>query len=201
MMSRTPLSSKAKTRHTKLQHVNKSCHLPHFLVLVTQVRPLIAHKNHKKRRASDKNRKASEKTKKHNFMMVVTYSPKFLVLLGCGCFLSGQAWLTPPAFVQTSQETSLLILKSTVPDVSLSTLKTYMPPELLPPKRNQNANSAHRLSRLDVQRAITDVKRFVEARLESDLDLVKVSSSLSDPALLFLALSCRILGLNAQVFI
>jgi hypothetical protein len=121
---------------------------------------------------------SSEKTKKPNFVMIFTYSPILFVLLG-GCFRSGQAWLTPSAFVQTSQKTSILTLKSTVPDVLLSTLlKTYMPPEVLPPKRNRNANSTHRLSRLDVQRAMTDVKRFVESRLESDLDLVKVSSPL-----------------------
>jgi len=51
---------------------------------------------------------------------------------------------------------------------------TYMPDELLPPVRNRDAVSTRRLSRLDVQRATTDVKRFVEARLESDLNLVKV---------------------------
>jgi len=50
----------------------------------------------------------------------------------------------------------------------------YMPETVLPPKRNLVANSTHRLSRLDVQRAMTDIKRFVEARLESDLKVVKV---------------------------
>jgi hypothetical protein len=99
--------------------------------------------------------------------MIFTDSPILLVLLG-GCFRSRHA---------TSQTASLLTLKSTVPDVSLSsTLETYMPPDVLPPKRNRNANSTHRLSRLDIQQAMTDVKRFVEARLESDLGLVKVSS-------------------------
>jgi len=49
----------------------------------------------------------------------------------------------------------------------------YMPDAVLPPKKNRNANSTHRLSRLEVQQAITDVKRFVEARLESDLKVVK----------------------------
>mmetsp|Transcript_34150 Transcript_34150/g.68891 ORF Transcript_34150/g.68891 Transcript_34150/m.68891 type:complete len:84 (+) Transcript_34150:270-521(+) len=51
---------------------------------------------------------------------------------------------------------------------------SYMPDKLLPPKQNRCANSTHRLSRLDIQRASTDVKRFVEARLESDFNLVKV---------------------------
>jgi len=50
---------------------------------------------------------------------------------------------------------------------------TYMPATVLPPEPNREANSTHRLSRLDIQRAGTDVKRFVEARLESDLNLVK----------------------------
>lgn len=50
----------------------------------------------------------------------------------------------------------------------------YMPPGVLPPGENLAANSTHRLSRLDLQRAIHDVKRFVEGRLESDLHLVKV---------------------------
>ena len=51
----------------------------------------------------------------------------------------------------------------------------YMPESVLPPSRNRDANSTHRLSRLRVQRAINDVKRFVEARLESDLKVVKAS--------------------------
>ena len=55
------------------------------------------------------------------------------------------------------------------------TATSYMPESLLPPKRNQEANSTHRLSRLDIQRASTDVKRFVEARLEKDFNLVKAS--------------------------
>eukprot|EP00542_Grammatophora_oceanica_P002983 CAMPEP_0194063248 /NCGR_PEP_ID=MMETSP0009_2-20130614/79829_1 /TAXON_ID=210454 /ORGANISM="Grammatophora oceanica, Strain CCMP 410" /LENGTH=107 /DNA_ID=CAMNT_0038715303 /DNA_START=159 /DNA_END=479 /DNA_ORIENTATION=- len=55
----------------------------------------------------------------------------------------------------------------------------YMPPNLLPPERNREANSTHRLSRLDLQRAMTDVKRFVEQRLESDLHLVKHTTPLA----------------------
>ena len=55
------------------------------------------------------------------------------------------------------------------------TATSYMPEALLPPKRNREANSTHRLSRLDIQRASTDVKRFVEARLEKDFNLVKAS--------------------------
>lgn len=52
----------------------------------------------------------------------------------------------------------------------------YMPTKLLPPSENLVANSTQRLSRLEIQQAITDIKRFVEARLESDLHVVRVSS-------------------------
>lgn len=55
---------------------------------------------------------------------------------------------------------------------------TYMPTYVLPPPENLPASSTHRLSRLDIQRAITDAKRFIEARLEKDLNLVRVSLSL-----------------------
>ena len=55
------------------------------------------------------------------------------------------------------------------------TTMSYMPDAILPPERNREANSTHRLSRLDVQRASTDIKRFVEARLEKDFNLVKAS--------------------------
>ena len=54
----------------------------------------------------------------------------------------------------------------------------YMPDSVLPPPHNREANSTHRLSRLDIQRAIQDVKRFVEARLESDLKVVKVGGNM-----------------------
>jgi aspartate--ammonia ligase len=49
----------------------------------------------------------------------------------------------------------------------------YMPAEKLPPKQNREANSTHRFSRLSLQCAITDVKRFVESRLEQDLNVIK----------------------------
>ena len=47
----------------------------------------------------------------------------------------------------------------------------YMPMELLPPKENWEANSTKRLSRVEMQKAIAKVKRFVERRLETDLNL------------------------------
>ena len=61
--------------------------------------------------------------------------------------------------------------------VAMPPATSYMPETLLPPERNREANSTHRLSRLDIQRASTDVKRFVEARLEKDFNLVKASQS------------------------
>jgi hypothetical protein len=54
----------------------------------------------------------------------------------------------------------------------------YMPPELLPPLENRPAISTQRLSRMDIQRAIADVKRFMENRLEQDLNLIPVSCCL-----------------------
>ncbi|KAL7491188.1 hypothetical protein ACHAWT_002371 [Skeletonema menzelii] len=47
----------------------------------------------------------------------------------------------------------------------------YMPYDLLPPSNNWVANSTRRLSRIDLQKAITKVKRFVESRFETDLNL------------------------------
>lgn len=60
-----------------------------------------------------------------------------------------------------------------------NTTGTYMPDEILPPEYNREANSTHRLSRLDIQRAINDIKKFVEGRLESDLNLVKHTTPLA----------------------
>lgn len=49
-----------------------------------------------------------------------------------------------------------------------------MPESLLPPEHNRKAIASHRLSSMEIQRAIDDVKKFVESRLEIDLNLVKV---------------------------
>lgn len=49
-----------------------------------------------------------------------------------------------------------------------------MPMEILPPKENWEANSTRRLSRVDVQKASNKIKRFVEMRLESDLNVFEV---------------------------
>jgi len=56
---------------------------------------------------------------------------------------------------------------------------TYMPDSLLPPTRNREAVSTKRLSRMDLQRAITDVKRFIENRLENDLNIIKHTAPLA----------------------
>ena len=79
-----------------------------------------------------------------------------------------------------------MVIKDSVPSapdsprcvISIPTTMSYMPDAILPPERNREANSTHRLSRLDVQRASTDIKRFVEARLEKDFNLVKASRHL-----------------------
>ena len=54
------------------------------------------------------------------------------------------------------------------------TNETYMPESTLPPMENREANSTHRLTPMQIQQASTTIRRFVEARLESDLNLVKV---------------------------
>mmetsp|Transcript_6648 Transcript_6648/g.8410 ORF Transcript_6648/g.8410 Transcript_6648/m.8410 type:complete len:393 (+) Transcript_6648:285-1463(+) len=55
----------------------------------------------------------------------------------------------------------------------------YMQEDKLPPEQNRDANSTHRLSRLQLQVAMTDIKRFVESRLEKDLNLVKHTSPIA----------------------
>lgn len=56
---------------------------------------------------------------------------------------------------------------------------SYMPFDLLPPKENWEANATHRLSRIDLQKAITKVKRFVENRLENDLNVFEHTSPIA----------------------
>jgi hypothetical protein len=69
--------------------------------------------------------------------------------------------------------------RSTVDHINTEgTIETdYMPDSLLPPLYNRDAVASHRLSRMDIQRAMVDVKKFVESRLESDLNLIKVKCS------------------------
>ena len=57
--------------------------------------------------------------------------------------------------------------------------KLYMPDKVLPPIRNRDANSTHRLTRMELQKAMTDIKRFVEQRLETDLNVVKHATPLA----------------------
>jgi len=54
-----------------------------------------------------------------------------------------------------------------------------MPDAVLPPVENRPANSTHRLSRLQIQKASTEVRRFMEARLEKDLNLTKHTTPLA----------------------
>lgn len=56
----------------------------------------------------------------------------------------------------------------------MSVEKTYMPESVLPPKENRVANSTQRLTPLEIQKASTDIKRFMERRFEQDLNLTKV---------------------------
>jgi len=51
--------------------------------------------------------------------------------------------------------------------------KTYMPEAVLPPKENRVANSTQRLTPLEIQKASTEIKRFMEQRFEQDLKLTK----------------------------
>ena len=60
--------------------------------------------------------------------------------------------------------------------IGMSDGEEYMSPSLLPPVYNREAIASHRLSPMDTQRAIVDVKKFVENRLETDLNLIKVST-------------------------
>eukprot|EP00985_Skeletonema_marinoi_P021547 scaffold13260_cov98-Skeletonema_marinoi.AAC.4 len=64
-------------------------------------------------------------------------------------------------------------------DPTTEEASSYMPYDLLPPSDNWVANSTRRLSRIDLQMAITKVKRFVESRLETDLNLFEVSNESS----------------------
>ena len=64
--------------------------------------------------------------------------------------------------------------KSTKSTSKSSHHSIYMPMNLLPPKENWEANSSHRLSRIELQKAMTKLKRFVESRLESDLNVFEV---------------------------
>jgi aspartate--ammonia ligase len=85
----------------------------------------------------------------------------------CLCIQPAFSFVTAPAVPKTS--TALI---SDVLEIKTSN-ENYMPPEILPPEYNRMAGSTHRLSRLEIQKAMNDVKRFVEARLESDLHLTK----------------------------
>jgi hypothetical protein len=88
------------------------------------------------------------------------------------------SWVTTTTVPRIVQKEHASALKSAVSDMAAvpsRSEKTYMRPSMLPPERNRRASSTHRLSRLEVQRAINDVKRFVEDRLATDLHLTKVS--------------------------
>ena len=85
----------------------------------------------------------------------------------------GQSWLSSSAVTSLRSPTTALHVLST--DI-LGSKAPYMNPAALPPERNRDANSTHRLSRLQIQKAINDIKRFVEHRLEDDMNLTKVNT-------------------------
>ena len=103
-------------------------------------------------------------------------------------FNIANAWMTPTQVLPVkTRQSSSIASPSSLAVVSSRVLEgafrqrqdnqLYMPSSLLPPKKNHIANSTHRLTRLQIQKAINDIKRFVEARLESDLHLTKVRHS------------------------
>ena len=86
------------------------------------------------------------------------------------CFLHQP---TAVVIIRSTTRTSLME-NETIPSPSSSSTTSYMPKKLLPPIENLMASSTHRLSRMERIHAINDVKRFVESRLESDLNVSKV---------------------------
>lgn len=95
------------------------------------------------------------------------------------------AWGLASAFApnQVFQNRKLAVLESTMEanDINADTVDEYMPSSLFPPIYNRAAIASHRLSPMDIQRAIVDTKKFVESRLETDLNLIKVSTLQKKP--------------------
>ena len=92
------------------------------------------------------------------------------------------SWSLASAFAPNQVLQKKIILtspfKSTMEanDIKTEIAEEYMPASMLPPMYNRPAIASHRLSAMDIQRAIVDVKKFVEHRLETDLNLIKVST-------------------------
>lgn len=89
-----------------------------------------------------------------------------MVLVLFYCY--GVAAFVPSKLIQRS-----VVYKSTVDPIEIKTDTSYMPDSLLPPVRNRPAIASHRLSPKEIQRAIVDVKKFVENRLETDLNVIR----------------------------
>ena len=89
-----------------------------------------------------------------------------------------QAEISDSTKMSPNVESKLAFVESLSGDETLKnsndTGSLYMPEEIMPPKENLCANSTHRLSRIDIQRASNLVKRFIAARLELDLNIVEV---------------------------
>ena len=101
----------------------------------------------------------------------------------CLCIEQVFSWVTVPSVPR-----KLTTLKSAVPEIEKSTKNYYMPSEILPSEFNRAAGSTHRLSRLEMQKAMNDVKRFVESRFENDLHLTRVRMSIIFPNSSFILL-------------
>lgn len=97
---------------------------------------------------------------------------KQLLMLLVLFYCYGVAAFVPSKLIQRS-----VVYKSTVDPIEIKTDTSYMPDSLLPPVRNRPAIASHRLSPKEIQRAIVDVKKFVENRLETDLNVIRVSLS------------------------
>ena len=89
--------------------------------------------------------------------------------------LMGATAFVPSNMIRRAAVSTTSRYKSTL-DVNGVIKTDYMPDSLLPPPRNRAAIASNRLSPMEIQRAIVDVKRFVENRLETDLNLIKAST-------------------------
>ena len=96
---------------------------------------------------------------------------RLLLVVSVWC---GVAAFVPTHVLQRKIALTKPFFQSTI-EVDANVVKEeYMPAELLPPEYNRPAIASHRLSRIQIQKAIVDVKKFVENRFETNLNLIKV---------------------------
>ena len=111
--------------------------------------------------------------------MATFATPSFVLVKHCSYMHVANQFQYRNSKLQSSlQEPSVTVNdannESTKSTSKSSTQSIYMPMDLLPPKENWEANSTKRLSRIELQKAMTKLKRFVESRLESDLNVFEV---------------------------